>query len=211
MGRKPRPLPLDFSRLAAWQRNFRRAADLIRYMQTRYLVCNAVDRKELSPPVGALFELKSLLDNHGKRTFDMEGYRRLLSSEEQGSIEVPKRLLVEIVDSWSCYRSGEYDTLDRAFGADGAGSNHSARRVVQDLEDSLRWANLIFEKRAEAQLKGEIISLSEARKSVLADFRNDEHPEKDEPVEVSDRTLQRAWKRWGPIVEMLGTIGLRPE
>ncbi len=200
MGRKPKIPAVDVQGL--WETSLRNVnrRDYFKLMENFTFVESAENQGEVELPISALYRLQLMFKRMNEPRFDGDAWNRYLQSFSDGVVTVPVYWLKAILDAFEEYRFGDdQPTLDQAFGAARTETHDTARATIENLEHYARLAALIQAERTKALIKGEIISLEEAKARVQEIFEG-------EPIAVSERTLDRAWARWGDHIERVNAV-----
>lgn len=201
MGRRPRPLPLNYDRLNSYLAFWRHGADLLKHMRATVLIRSAIEEGEISSRIGALVWLKQLRRLMQGQRFDTAGYQRWLSREPKGAILVPVWVIEELADALDAYEDGTYEEtdLDEAFQA--RNQNKSAREAILDHYWWLALARMVFEEKIESELKGRVLSNKDAFERVKTRIGDTVHA-------PSIDTIRDAWRRWGVVLQNIEAAGL---
>lgn len=159
-------------------------------------VDDAEEKGELAPPVGALHRMFLLQQARGLAEYDNRLWRERVRGCVE-TVEIPKAWFDTLMSAWGEYVKGDSrPMLADALGASRSDTRRDARTAIETLTRHAHLAARIQEERINALYDDEIISLEEARARVLETGC-------DEVANLSDKTLERAWNRWGDLIEDL--------
>lgn len=199
-GRKPGPPAVNIQQGWANGLRDRHRSAFLHLLENLAYVDDAEAKGEAEPSIAAIYRLQLLFNRMQKDTFDWDGWTRFTASDPSGSVRVPKSWIAPILDAFENYRFGDDNpAFEKAFGASRTKQHDTARKEIETLEHYARLATMIQEERITAVALGEVISLEEAKARVIDRMEG-------EDAGVSEKTLERAWLRWGDLIDKLTTI-----
>lgn len=200
MGKTAEPIKVNAERLARLKQLEAFKSDYLAFIRALVAIDSASRHGEISPPVAGLHALKYLAHYGRKPQFDWDRFGVFVENYGERLIPLPESLVFALGEAWARYIDDPDADLATAFQTKGARGRRNARTTIENLTHTYQLASLIQIERVFAKYphfsslkEGADITLEEARARVAEKYDC-------EDFDASDRTLQRAWRRWGAVV-----------
>ncbi|MFT4827835.1 MAG: hypothetical protein ACI95R_000520 [Halioglobus sp.] len=201
MGGKTKRFEINLKQLALVRAALAERRAYIDFLTAMMSLEDVYHRGELTAPAASLHTL-SLITRFGpKDDFDWDRYGEMVKAYNEPLIPLPASIVYALGEAWNRYLDDPDGDLGAAFQTKGGTGKRSARTTIENLTHQFTLAGLIQQELFHAQFprfgdltEEEGIKLAEAIARVAEKYADD-------PLDISERTLQRAWIRWGEMVQ----------